>query len=304
MKIFVAGGTGAIGRHAVNALHRAGHELTVIARSAENAQALAARGIQTGNVSIFDREALTKSFRGIDVVVNLTSSIPPMWKFMIPRAWEANNKVRTEGAAAISGAAMDAGVSRLIQESVCMLYPDGGSEWLDESTPTDRYPMAEANLAAEAAVERFASSGRIGIVLRFGWFYGPGATHSEQFLKMARFHFCVQMGKPNTYVSSIFMPDAGAAVVSVLDAPPGTYNVVDDTPLTKKEYADALGTAAGVNWWVRLPGSAALLLGDRSTSLTRSIRASNKKLKRLTDWRPLFPSAREGWEELARLHGC
>lgn len=304
MKVFVIGGTGAVGQQAVNALHEAGHDLIVIARSLDKARELESRGIQTSNVSIFDRPALRDSFRGVDAVVNLSSAIPPMSKFMITSAWKDNTKVRTEGAAAISGAATDAGVSRLIQESVCMLYPDGGSEWLDESTPTDRFPMAEANLAAEASTARFSSSGGNGIIMRFGWFYGPGATHSEQFLHMARWHICVQMGRPDTYVSSIFMPDAGAAVAAVLDAPAGIYNVVDDNPLMKRDYADTLGAAVNAKWWFRVPGSAALLLGDRATSLTRSIRASNSKIKNLTRWKPKYPSAREGWVEFARSRGC
>ena len=44
MKVFVAGGTGAIGKHAVPALVADGHEVTALARSSEKAAALAAQG--------------------------------------------------------------------------------------------------------------------------------------------------------------------------------------------------------------------------------------------------------------------
>ncbi|CAA9293110.1 MAG: hypothetical protein AVDCRST_MAG77-4889 [uncultured Chloroflexi bacterium] len=40
-------------------------------------------------------------------------------------------------------------------------------------------------------------------MLRFGWFYGSGATHSKQFLAFARRHVCIQMGRAGGYVSSI-----------------------------------------------------------------------------------------------------
>jgi nucleoside-diphosphate-sugar epimerase len=120
-----------------------------------------------------------------------------------------------------------------------MLYPDRGSEWIDEDVPTDTYPMARPNLAAEASANRFSAAGGTGVVLRFGWFYGPGATHSEQFLALARRHICVQMGRPDTYVSSIHVADGGAAVAAALHAPAATFNVVDDEPLTKRSYADA-----------------------------------------------------------------
>jgi nucleoside-diphosphate-sugar epimerase len=103
------------------------------------------------------------------------------------------------------------------------------------------------------------------------------------------------LGAPDSYVSSIHMTDAAAAVVAALDAPAGTFNVVDDEPLTKRDYAAALAAAAGKATWVRGPGRAALLFGDRLTSLTRSLRVSNARLRAATGWAPRYPSAREGW---------
>jgi nucleoside-diphosphate-sugar epimerase len=180
-----------------------------------------------------------------------------------------------------------------------MLYPDGGDHWIDEDTAPDHFPLTKANLAAEANIQRFSEHGGTGVVLRFGWFYGPGATHSEQFFALARRHVCVQMGRPETYVSSIHMADAGTAVEAALRVAAGTYNVVDDEPLTKRAYGDALAAAADARPWLRYPGTSALLLGDRTTSLTRSIRASNRRFKDAAGWTPAYPSAREGWSATA-----
>jgi nucleoside-diphosphate-sugar epimerase len=295
MKVFIAGATGAIGRHATRAVVEAGHTVTAIARTPEKANALERQGAKAVNVSVFDRLALTEVFKGQDAVINLTSAIPPTAQFMNTNAWVANDKVRIEGSAAIVDAALAASVARVVQESVSMLYPDRGSVWIDEDVPTDLYPMARANLAAEANANRFSNSGRTGVILRFGWFYGPGAKHSEEFLALARRHICVQMGSSDGYVSSIHVVDAGTAVVAALNVSAGTFNIVDDEPLKKYEYANALAIAAGKTAWLRVPGRAALLLGDRSTSLTRSLRVSNKRFQNLTEWIPKYPSAREGW---------
>jgi nucleoside-diphosphate-sugar epimerase len=132
-------------------------------------------------------------------------------------------------------------------------------------------------------------------VLRFGWFYGPGAAHSEQMLAQARHHIGLVLGPPDSYVSSIHVADAAAAVAAALHAPAGTFNVVDNEPLTKRQYAAALADAAGQVMWLRGPGRAALLFGDRLTSLTRSLRVSNARFRNATGWAPLYPSAREGW---------
>ncbi|QFU89163.1 NAD(P)-dependent oxidoreductase [Amycolatopsis sp. YIM 10] len=299
MRVFVTGATGAIGVHAVPALIEAGHEVTALARTPEKAAALTAQGATPVSVSLFDRAALADAFGGHDAVANLASAIPPMNRFLSNRAWAECAKVRTDGSAAVSGAALDAGVDRLVQESVSMIYRDHGARWIDEDHPIDHYPLARSNIAAETSANRFTEAGRTGVVLRFGWFYGPGAAHAEQMLAQARHHIAAQLGPSGSYVSSIHMADAGRAVAAALHAPAGTYNVVDDEPLTKREYADALAEAAGARAWIRGPGRAALLLGDRLTSLTRSIRVSNAKFREATGWAPEFPSAREGWRATA-----
>lgn len=299
MKVFVTGGTGAIGSHAVPALVRAGHEVTALARTPAKATLLSNQGAAPIRVSIFDRSALAKAFIGHDAVVNLASAIPPTSKFLQAKAWAGNERVRTEGSAAIVDAAIAAGVSRLVQESVSMLYRGRGDAWIDEDCPTDNFPMAHANHAAEASANRFSAAGGVGVVLRFGWFYGPGATHSEEFLALARRRICVMMGPPNGYVSSIHVADGGAAVAAALTVPTGTYNIVDDEPLTKRAYADALAAAVGKSAWLRAPGRLALLLGDRSTSLTRSVRVSNARFRKASGWVPMYPTAREGWKATA-----
>jgi nucleoside-diphosphate-sugar epimerase len=295
MRVFVAGGTGAIGSHTIPTLVREGHSVTALARTPVKTAALTAQGATPVSVSLFDRSALTAVFTGHDAVVNLATAIPPMSRWMSSKAWRSNDRVRTEGSAAIVDAALAAGVDRVVQESVSMLYRDHGARWVYEDSPIDPYPMARANLAAEANVHRFSKAGGTSIILRFGWFYGPGATHSEQLFALARRHLGLVLGAPDSYVSSIQMVDAAAAVAAALHAAAGTFNIVDDEPLTKREYADAMARAAGTAMWLRGPGRAALIFGDRLTSLTRSLRVGNARFRAATGWAPRYPSAREGW---------
>lgn len=300
----MAGGTGAIGGHVIPALVDAGHTVTALARTPEKAATLTRQGATAVSVSLFDRSGLTAAFAGHDAVVNLASSIPSMTRFMSPKAWQDNDRVRVEGSLAVIDAALDAGVGRVVQESVSMLYRDQGARWVDEDAPIDNYPLTRGNVAAESNANRFTRNGGAGVVLRFGWFYGPGATHSEQLLVQARRHVGLVLGPPDSYVSSIHVADAAAAVLAALDVPAGTYNVVDDQPLTKREYADALARAVSSPTWVRGPGRLALLFGDRLTSLTRSLRVSNRRLTAATGWAPHYPSAREGWLATANGTAC
>jgi nucleoside-diphosphate-sugar epimerase len=84
-------------------------------------------------------------------------------------------------------------------------------------------------------------------------------------------------------------------VVAALQTPAGTFTVVHDEPLTKRELADALAAAAGTTMWMRVPRRAAFVPGDRLTSLTRSLRVSNRRLRSVSGWLPSYRSAREGW---------
>jgi nucleoside-diphosphate-sugar epimerase len=92
-----------------------------------------------------------------------------------------------------------------------------------------------------------------------------------------------RLAPPST---SIHVADAAAAVVASLRAPAGTFNVVEDEPLTKGDYAHALAAAACAAAWLRGPGRAAVLFGSRLTSLARSLRVSNMRFRATADWAP------------------
>jgi len=299
MHVFLTGGTGAIGGYTVPALVSAGHSVSALARSEAKALALERQGATPVLVSLFDRDALSSAFAGHDAVVNLASALPSTAAFLRRSAWRTCERVRVDGSAAVVDAALRAGVPRLVQESVVMLYADGGSAWIDEDGPVDHYPITRGNHGAEASARRYAASGGTATVLRFGVFYGAGAAHSEQFLQFARHHIGFTAGRADSFISSIHLADAAVAVVAALNGPGGLYNIVDDQPVTKREYAQACSDAVGVRAWIRGPGRLGLLLGNRLTSLTRSLRCSNARFKTATGWQPRFPNVRGGYLAMA-----
>src|SRR4051794_26388889 len=277
MKVFVTGGTGAIGRFVIPALVGAGHEVSALARDGDKAAWLAGQGAHPVRVSLFDAAELAKAFADHEVVANLATAIPPTKDAVKASAWEANTRIRTEGSRAVVDAALASGVRRLIQESISFTYPDGGDEWLDESVAIDPPRGIDAVAVAEGNAVRVTEAGGTGVVLRFGFFYGPGSAHTDEFVRLARRHIGPVAGRLHAYQSSIHLADAASAVVAALDAPPGIYNIVDDEPLTKKEYAQAVGAAVGKRPWIHLPGRFARLAGKKSDVVSRSHRVSNAK---------------------------
>ncbi len=289
LRVFVAGGTGVIGRRAVARLVEAGHEVTVVARTPEKAEQVRALGASPVEVSLFDRDALTAAVADHDAVVNLATKIPSIAHAALPGAWDENNRIRSEGSTNLVDAALAAGASRYVQESIVFTYPDSGDAWIDAATTEIAPPPLGASVAdAEANAARFTASGGTGVVLRFGMFYAADASHTQAMVAGARRGVSVVAGAPDSYQSMIHADDAADAVVAALGAPAGIYDVVDDQPLTKRDVAQALGGL------LRLPGGLAKLGGSYAEIMVRSQRVSNRRFKEATGWAPRHPSLRDG----------
>jgi nucleoside-diphosphate-sugar epimerase len=299
MKLFVAGGTGVLGRRAVPRLLEAGHEVTGIARSDTAAEQLRDAGATPARVDLFEAPAITEAVRGHDAVLNLATSIPSASKAFRPGAWAMNDRIRTEGAHNLVDAALAAGATRYVQESIAFIYPDGGDDWIDESTPLASPKYARSTLDAEAQAARFTDAGRVGVVLRFGMFYGAGSAHTEDFVRLARRRVAANLGAREGYLSSVHLDDAAAAGLAALGAPAGVYNVVDDEPLRRGDYFDALADAFELPHTKLGLSAIGKLGGEKAATLTRSQRVSNARFKQATGWAPRYPSAREGWVQVA-----
>jgi nucleoside-diphosphate-sugar epimerase len=292
MKVFVVGATGVLGWRAVRELVKAGHDVTAVARTPAKSDMLRALGATPVTVDVFDPAAVKDAVAGHDVVCNLATHIPPTTKMAMPGAWDENNRIRSEVSRNLVDAALAASATRYIQEAVCFLYGEHGDEWIDEDTPLDVPKIGRSMLDAEGQARRFTDEGGVGIVLRFGGFYGPDAGQSRDFVRLARNHMAPMAGSRDGYMPMIHLDDTGSAVVAALKAPAGTYNVTDET-ITRREQMDALARAVGVKHLVAAP-EALTKVGPLSY-IARSQRVSNKRFKDATGWRPRYPTVNEGW---------
>lgn len=299
MRVFVTGATGVVGRRVVPALLERGHSVTAVTRSAAKGAALEHLGATPREIDLFDPAAVREAVRGHDAVINLATHIPPSSRAFLPGAWLENARIRTHVSANLAEAAVAAGASRVVQESFAPIYADGGAEWLDEQSPVRAARYNRSVLDAEEAAARFTAAGGTGVVLRFALFYGPDSGYTLDTIRFLQKGWAPAVGDPAGYVSSISHDDAAAAVLAALELPPGTYNVADDEPVTRREYYGSLAAALGLpapkfppRWLWRLGGS----VGE---TLARSQRISNRALRTASGWRPRFPSVREGWAALA-----
>src|SRR5262245_61131049 len=130
MQVFLAGATGALGRPTTRALVAAGHRVRGVARGPAKAEVVLADGGEPIEVSLFDIGALTAALEGCDAVMHFATRIP---SGRITRRNAADtDRLRRDASRCLVDAALAAGVTTYVQESITFVYADGGDTWLDE----------------------------------------------------------------------------------------------------------------------------------------------------------------------------
>ncbi|HMJ03555.1 MAG TPA: NAD(P)-dependent oxidoreductase [Conexibacter sp.] len=307
MRAFVAGATGAIGRRLVPQLLEAGHEVTAMTRSQEGAARLREGGAAAVVCDVFDaggvRAAVAEA--APEVVVHQLTALPERIDMRDMGVFDATNRVRTEGTRVLLDAALAAGARRFVAQSLAFAYvPGAGEPPCDEETPL--YSAAALPLGgAVKAIDELerdvtGTPGIEGIVLRYGWLYGPGtyfATDGSTAAEVREQHFAI-IGAGTGVYSFIHVEDAAAAAVAAVErGGPGIYNVVDDAPAPVHEwlpfYAEAIG-APEPPQVSEIRGE--VLAGSQVVELATSLRgAANAKAKRELGWQPRYASWRDGF---------
>ncbi len=302
MKIFVAGGTGVLGLASLKALIEAGHQVRATARTPEKAEVVRNLGAEAVSVDLYDPKEVRQAIAGCEAILRLTTKIPPIRKMNDKSAWGETNLLRTEGARILVDAGIAEGAQIYVHESITFVYADAGSQWITEESPTDdgESEILSSALDGEKEAGRFSQAGGRGIVLRFGGFYGVESSLTVDMISMMRRRLLVQPGPGSHFVSSIYIPDTGAAVLASLNVPSGIYNVTDENPVSFKNYLSTLADAVHVPNPFRFPGVLGkATFGDTWKYLSRSQRVSNAKFKKASGWKPTVASVAEGWPLVA-----
>jgi nucleoside-diphosphate-sugar epimerase len=135
-----------------------------------------------------------------------------------------------------------------------------------------------------------------GIVLRYGAFYGPGA--SDVLLEMLRKRQVPVVGGGTGVWSFVEVTDAAAATLAAVDrGAPGIYNVVDDDPAPVAQWLPYLAQVAGAKPPLRVPAWLGRLLAGEFVvaQMTTSRGYSNEKARKELGWEPRYASWREGF---------
>jgi nucleoside-diphosphate-sugar epimerase len=307
MRVFVAGGTGVIGRRLVPQLVARGHQVTATTTDPGKAGVLERLGadavVMDGLDAISVGEAVATARP--DAIVHQMTAISPahagkpdMKHF--DRWFTTTSRLRTEGTDHLLAAAEATGVSTFVAQSYASWNGIRRDGWvktevdpLDSENGTAAHAGMEAIRHLEDAVLKAG-----GTVLRYGALYGPGATDDQ--VELVRKRQYPLVGSGTGYCSWVHLDDAASAtVLAVEQQAKGVFNIVDDEPAPASAWLPYLAACAGAKPPLRVPTwLARLLAGDVAvTMMTEGRGFSNAKAKRELGWELRYPSWRKGFKE-------
>jgi nucleoside-diphosphate-sugar epimerase len=306
MKVFVAGATGVIGRRLVPLLIGAGHEVTGMTRTPAKVEQLLAAGAQPVVADALDGEALEKALETAqpEAVIHELTALPRRFD---PRRMredlELNDRLRSQGTRLLVSAAKAAGVRRIVAQSIAFAYASGPPGTLrGEHDPMllEQAPEVFRRTALALGDLEHAVLGANGIVLRYGYFYGPDSTISSAgsvVEDLAKRRLPI-IGKGSGVWSFVHVDDAARATVEALEHDgPAVYNIVDDEPAKVGDWIPLLAEAVGAPRPFKLPVALAQLLAGSYgvRMMTQAQGASNALAKRELGWQPEHSSWRQGF---------
>jgi nucleoside-diphosphate-sugar epimerase len=307
MRVFVAGGTGVIGRRLVPQLVARGHQVTATTTNPGKLGLLERLGADGVVMDGLDAMSVGEAVAAVrpDAIVHQMTGISPahagkpdMKHF--DRWFAATNRLRTEGTDHLLAAAEATGVSHFIAQSYASWNGIRKGGWVKtEEDPLD--PMegtaAHAGMEAIRHVEDVVHRAG-GAVLRYGGLYGPGATDDQvELVRKRRFPL---VGGGTGYTSWVHLDDAASATVLAMEQQArGVFNIVDDEPAPAGEWLPYLAACAGAKPPMRVPKWLARPLAGEVvvTMMTEGRGFSNAKARRELGWELRYPSWRQGFKE-------
>ena len=306
MRVFVAGGTGVIGRRLVPQLVARGHQVTATTTSAARLGLLEQLGSDGAVMDGLDAVSVGEAVAAArpDAIVNQMTALsvahagrPNLRK--PDRYFATTNRLRSEGTGHLLAAAEAAGVPHVVAQSAAIFNRTRAGGWVKtEEDPLDPGP-AVARTSAEALrhlEDMVVGAG--GAVLRYGALYGPGAIDDQ--VKLVRKRMFPLVGGGTGCFSWVHTDDAaGATVLAVEQQAKGVFNVVDDEPAPVSEWLPYLAACAGAKRPMRIPAWLARLLAGEMVvvMMTEGRGFSNAKAKRELGWELRYPSWRQGFKE-------
>jgi nucleoside-diphosphate-sugar epimerase len=302
MRVFVAGATGFIGRAACRALAAAGHEVTGLARDETKARDLATLGVRVIVGTLDDPGTFLAQADRPEAIVHLAAT----W-FDGPETIEQAGRIGDR----ILG--WTRSLARLGIESKSRSFVFAGNNRLpvrrpDSADAGPHRPVGYDRILAPSQTYLETAAGIPLTMLVPGWVYGAGSWFPEAVRQIRAGQTHHLIGDGEVHLGYVEVGDVGEAfrLAAEKGAAGTSFNVVDEEPLTVRQFVEETARALGVPPPRGFTHDQAR--HDRGQvfleALTSPASLDIGPTRRELGWRPRFTSAREGLPVVLRTLGA
>ena len=303
MRIFVIGGTGLVGSYLLPRLVEKGDEVFALTRTEdkiERINKLGAYGIlgDIRNPQTFKAALPVK----LDIIVLLAMpSVKPGHRMTKRRKEELKRETND-----FFRNSMDLAM----HFNIPIILPSGTSfktendEIADETWPILRIGLTEIGRDTDEMFSQALKTQNPKVIqLLYGKIYGNGGLFRFMYNMMENGRSKI-IGKGNNCIPNIHASDAASAIIKTIDKLPIGERIIiaDDTAVSQKDFTIYMAELMNKKRPGHIPALLIrLIIGKDFYEITRlNCRVSNAKAKRLLDWKPKYPSYKEGLEEVIK----
>jgi nucleoside-diphosphate-sugar epimerase len=273
--VLVTGAAGFVGGHVTDLLQSLGERPRAFVHPDDGSERLEEAGVEVYRGDIADATALAPAVRGVDRILHCAARMGP-WG---PSADYDRTNVRA--LETLVRTAVAAGVKRIVHVSSITVHGNDLRGAGDESAPLreEPNPYSRSKVAGERLLSRLITEeGAPVTVVRPGWVYGP-RDHAS-FARLARRieqHKMMMVGSGENHVPLIYVRDVARGVVLASEADEAegrSYVLVNDEPVTQRDYIGAVAEALGAPLPTRrIPYELAMSIGAAAERLGRLFRS-------------------------------
>ena len=307
LKIFIAGGTGFIGRHLIKAFQAHSHEVYGLARDSGRGKILENLGCKPIIGNLLTSGPWERAIENFDIAIGCTK---PGKRGQAPTQKQVPEllKSHTDACASLIKAVHESKLRGIILTFGVLAYGNHGEEWVDEETEFEPVGYARFSGPARKSLAHLAESWRVkATFLAPGWVYGNGSWFKDQLLPQVNEGRANIIGTGDNYMSFIHAEDLAEAYVLAAEqigyaVPSDTLplaqviNLVDDEPVTQKDWLSGVSRTLGKPQPTAISVEEAVKQAGElwTESMTCSSRVKNETAKKVLGWNLKFPTVTHG----------
>jgi nucleoside-diphosphate-sugar epimerase len=299
MRIFVIGGTGLVGSYLLPGLIKEGYEVFALTRAKDKIEKINKLGACGILGDIRNPQSFKKALpEKLNIIVMLAMPGVKPGSRMTKKRKEELRKETNSFFRNSMDLAIEYNIPVILPSGTC--FRTENDEIADETWPILRIGLTEIGKDTDEMVNNAIKTKNPKVIqLLYGKIYGNGGLFRLMYNMIERGRSKI-VGKGDNCIPNIHARDAASAITKAIEKLPIGEKIIiaDDSPVTQKDFTFYMARLMNKKEPGHIPAFIIrIVLGKDFYEIIRlNCKVTNAKAKRLLDWKPEYPSYKEGLE--------